>query len=255
MEIMSYSNRELVEFFICYKLSQKNYSASLLRPEDAGERTEGDKANSASSNGSLLNSRNWSCQPGTSSPSCGGREAVKAALRDSIDEFERLFTQAFSDLSSQLNITPDTAYHSFKSVMDEVFKDGVNWGRIVGLFAFGGMLCVECVEKNMSELVSRIADWMTMYLDEHISPWIQSHGGWVSLQGIDSTCSFIYGTVGVLIQCKSESMEKLTLSSRFNIVNVILKISVSAIDCIQSVMLSHRLKLLMHWRASGLMTL
>ncbi|XP_071350459.1 bcl-2-like protein 1 [Trachinotus anak] len=175
---MSYSNRELVEFFISYKLSRSNYPTSLLRPEDAGERTEGDKANSAASNGLLVNSRDRCGQPGTSSPPCGGIEAVKAALRDSANEFELLFTQAFSDLSSQLDITPDTVYHSFKSVMDEVFKDGVNWGRIVALFAFGGELCVECVQKNMSEMVSRIADWMTMYLDEHISPWIQSQGGW-----------------------------------------------------------------------------
>nr|XP_020448939.1 LOW QUALITY PROTEIN: bcl-2-like protein 1 [Monopterus albus] len=166
---MSYSHRELVEFYISYKLSQRNYSTSLLRPENAGGRTEGDRTNPATTNGLLGN-------PGWEGGS--GIEAVKAALRDSADEFELRFTQAFSDLSSQLVITPDTAYNSFKSVMDEVFKDGVNWGRIVGLFAFGGALCVECVEKNMSELVSRIADWMTMYLDEHISPWIQNQGGW-----------------------------------------------------------------------------
>ncbi|XP_070816002.1 bcl-2-like protein 1 [Chaetodon trifascialis] len=175
---MAYSNRELVEFFISYKLSQRNYPTSLLRPQDAGGRTEGDKATSAARNGSLITGRNGGGQPGTSPCSGADIEAVKAALRDSADEFELLFKQAFSDLSSQLDITPDTAYHSFKSVMDEVFKDGVNWGRIVGLFAFGGVLCVECVEKDTSELVSRIADWMTMYLDEHISPWIQSQGGW-----------------------------------------------------------------------------
>ncbi|XP_022077671.1 bcl-2-like protein 1 [Acanthochromis polyacanthus] len=162
---MSCSNRELVEFFISYKLSQRNYPMSLLRPEDAGGRTDGDKASSASSNGLLVNNRD-------------GIEAVKSTLKDAADEFELLFTQTFSDLSSQIDITPETAYHSFKSVMDEVFKDGVNWGRIVGLFCFGGVLCVECVEKNMSELVPRIADWMTMYLDEHISPWIQSQGDW-----------------------------------------------------------------------------
>lgn len=183
MGIMAYSNRELVEFFISYKLSQRNYPASLLRPEDAGGRTEGDKTNSAASNGLLVNTS--AGQPSTTSrPPHGGIEAVKAALVDSADEFELLFTQAFSDLSSQLDITPDTAYHSFRSVMDEVFKDGVNWGRIVGLFAFGGVLCVECVEKNMSELVPRIAEWMTMYLDERISPWIQSQGGWDSFAEI-----------------------------------------------------------------------
>lgn len=209
MEIMSYSNRELVEFFISYKLSQRNYPSSLLRPEDAGGKTEGDKDSSAARNGLVVvsssssSSRNGTDQPGTeaaaaSSPSPGADiEAVKAALRDSANEFELLYTQAFSDLSSQLDITPDTAYHSFKSVMDEVFKDGVNWGRVVGLFAFGGVLCVDCVEKDMSELVSRIADWMTTYLDEHIGPWIQSQGGWVSRPGVNSSCCFIHGAATV----------------------------------------------------------
>ncbi|XP_020489507.1 bcl-2-like protein 1 [Labrus bergylta] len=175
---MSYSNRELVEFFISYKLSQRNYPTYVLRSEDAGERTEGDMENSAASNGFLVNSRNRAGQSVMSSSPHTDIEAVKAALLDSADEFELLFTQAFSDLSSQLDITPNTAYHSFKSVMDEVFKDGVNWGRIVGLFAFGGVLCVECVQKDMGELVSRIAGWMTTYLDEHISAWIESQGGW-----------------------------------------------------------------------------
>lgn len=192
MEIMPYSNRELVEFFISYKLSQKNYPTSMLRPEDASGRTERDKATTAASNGLLVTSRNGSGRLGASSSPCGDIEAVKEALQNSADKFELLFSEAFSDLSSQIDITPETAYHSFKSVMDEVFKDGVNWGRIVGLFTFGGAICVKCVERDMSDLVSRIVDWMTIYLDEHISPWIQSQGGWdcfVELFGRDAAAA------------------------------------------------------------------
>ncbi|XP_056129080.1 bcl-2-like protein 1 [Lampris incognitus] len=171
---MSYSNRELVVFFISYKLSQRNYPNCLLGQEDASERTEGNQANSAITNGLPANARNYSGPIGTlSSPY--GLEVVKAALRDSADEFELRYTREFSDLSS--HITPAT-YHSFESVMNEVFRDGINWGRIVGLFAFGGALCVECVEKDMNHLVSRIEDWMTTYLDNHIEPWIQTQGGW-----------------------------------------------------------------------------
>ncbi|XP_020338728.1 bcl-2-like protein 1 isoform X2 [Oncorhynchus nerka] len=172
---MSYSNRELVVFFISYKLSQRNYPCCQLVLEGASGRTEGDEA---IANGSLGNNRNGRSNLGMPSSAQGGIEAVKAALRDSVDEFELRYTRAFSDLCSQLHITPATAYHSFESVMDEVFRDGVNWGRVVGLFAFGGALCVECVEKDMSHLVTRIADWMATYLDNHIQPWIQSQGGW-----------------------------------------------------------------------------
>ncbi|KAG8002941.1 Bcl-2-like protein 1 [Nibea albiflora] len=111
-------------------------------------------------------------------PSATSMDAVKEALRDSANEFELRYARAFNDLHNQLHITPATAYQSFENVMDEVFRDGVNWGRIVGLFAFGGALCVECVEKEMSPLVGRIIEWMTVYLDIRIQPWIQSQGGW-----------------------------------------------------------------------------
>lgn len=55
-----------------------------------------------------------------------------------------------------------------------LFKLQTNWGRIVGLFAFGGVLCVEYVEKDEGNLVGHIADGMTIYLGEHIQPGIQS---------------------------------------------------------------------------------
>lgn len=174
-EIMSYSNRELVEFYISYKLFKMNHPTSLLWKD--GESSP-PASTATGANGTLVRGNN----KGGASAGAGGIEAVKRALQESADEFEQLFTQAFSDISSQLEITSDTAYDSFKRVMDEVFKDGVNWGRVVGLFAFGGVLCVECAEKGLGELVPQIADWMTKYLDENINPWIQSQGGWVSHQ-------------------------------------------------------------------------
>ncbi|KAL4593432.1 bcl-2-like protein 1-like, partial [Arapaima gigas] len=188
---MSYSNRELVTYYISYKLSQRNYCSHIEFPEDRS-RTEGLEQTEVNGEGALASAHaNGSVNGGSqgleqppllpsSSPSPQSLEAVKEALRDSANEFELRYNRAFTDLSSQLHITPATAYQSFESVMNEVFRDDVNWGRIVGLFAFGGALCVECVEKEMSHLVGRIADWMTVYLDNNIQPWIEGQGGWVS---------------------------------------------------------------------------
>ncbi|XP_054883079.1 bcl-2-like protein 1 [Poeciliopsis prolifica] len=173
---MSYSNRELVEFYISYKLSQRNYSSSLLRSEVAGRRTNWDGDSRVPSNGPRVNSRAGS--PGKPRGPPAGVEVVKSVLKDAAEEFERLYTQSFKHLSLQLDITPYMAYHSFKTVLDELFKGGVNWGRVVAMFTFGGILCVDCVQKNMSELVFRIAEWMTTYLDEQLNTWIQSQGGW-----------------------------------------------------------------------------
>ncbi|KAI1890285.1 hypothetical protein AGOR_G00152170 [Albula goreensis] len=147
--------------------------------EEGGEEpTEGGASGVGHANGSVNGRSPESLPQSPLATSARSLEAVKEALRDSANEFELRYSRAFSDLSSQLHITPATAYQSFESVMNEVFRDGVNWGRVVGLFAFGGALCVECVEKEMSPLVGRIADWMTVYLDNHIQPWIQLQGGW-----------------------------------------------------------------------------
>ncbi|XP_062247577.1 bcl-2-like protein 1 [Platichthys flesus] len=182
-------NRELVVYYIQYKLSQRNYPLKHMGLNEPTNRTDREETGSSEeqqtathANGTL-NGMNPGTPPDSPLrqerlPSTAGLDAVKEALRDSTKEFELRYARAFSDLHNQLHITPATAYQSFESVMDEVFRDGVNWGRIIGLFAFGGALSVECVEKEMSPLVGRITEWMTVYLDNNIQPWIQSQGGW-----------------------------------------------------------------------------
>ncbi|XP_054701256.1 bcl-2-like protein 1 isoform X2 [Grus americana] len=185
---MSSSNRELVIDFVSYKLSQKGYSWSQLEEEDenrtdlAVEETEMD--------GVLNGSPSW--HPPTSHVVNGATvhrsslevheivqtADVRQALREAGDEFELRYRRAFSDLTSQLHITLGTAYQSFEQVVNELFRDGVNWGRIVAFFSFGGALCVESVDKEMRVLVGRIVSWMTTYLTDHLDPWIQENGGW-----------------------------------------------------------------------------
>ncbi|XP_056240416.1 bcl-2-like protein 1 [Seriola aureovittata] len=182
-------NRELVVFYIKYKLSQRNYPLTHMELNESPNRTDGGEAGlveeqriathaNGTFNGTSPGTRPESPQRQQRLPSTTSLDAVKEALRDSANEFELRYSRAFSDLHNQLHITPATAYQSFANVMDEVFRDGFNWGRIIGLFVFGGALCVECVEKEMSPLVGRIVEWMTVYLDNRIQPWIQSQGGW-----------------------------------------------------------------------------
>lgn len=185
-------NRELVIFYIKYKLSQRNYPLSHI--VEPSSRTEG-QFGTTQSNGTFNGaSPGTPPAPSQHQQSLTSLDAVKEALRDTGNEFELRYTCAFSDLHNQLHITPATAYQSFENVMDEVFRDGVNWGRIVGLFAFGGALCVECVEKEMNPLVGRIIEWMTVYLDNHIQPWIQSQGGWVSSSHTTSKTHTIFAS-------------------------------------------------------------
>lgn len=104
--------------------------------------------------------------------------AVIQALREAGDEFELRYRRAFSDLTSQLHITPGTAYQSFEQVVNELFRDGVNWGRIVAFFSFGGALSVAALEGHQEEALPSIVQCMCTCMQERITPWVQENGGW-----------------------------------------------------------------------------
>nr|2W3L_A Chain A, Apoptosis Regulator Bcl-2 [Homo sapiens]2W3L_B Chain B, Apoptosis Regulator Bcl-2 [Homo sapiens] len=133
-----YDNREIVMKYIHYKLSQRGYEW------DAG----------------------------------ADSEVVHKTLREAGDDFSRRYRRDFAEMSSGLHLTPFTARGRFATVVEELFRDGVNWGRIVAFFEFGGVMCVESVNREMSPLVDNIALWMTEYLNRHLHTWIQDNGGW-----------------------------------------------------------------------------
>ncbi|XP_069099454.1 bcl-2-like protein 1 isoform X2 [Pleurodeles waltl] len=191
---MSDGNRELVIDFLSHKLEQKGYSFSLCYA--SGHENGTQVPESGESGGRPNGSPSWESSaaqvmtdvslPSTSTDT---NDAVKMALRDAGDEFELRYCRAFSDLTSQLHITPDTAYQSFEQVVNELFRDGVNWGRIVAFFSFGGALSVESVDKEMEGLVANIVSWMSTYLSRNLDPWIQENGGWdtfVKMYGNDA---------------------------------------------------------------------
>uniref|UniRef100_A0A9J8BH85 BCL2 apoptosis regulator n=1 Tax=Cyprinus carpio carpio TaxID=630221 RepID=A0A9J8BH85_CYPCA len=101
--------------------------------------------------------------------------ALHTVLREAGDELERLYQSDFAEMSKQLHITSITAQQRFTAVIDELFRDGVNWGRIIAFFEFGGTVCVECVNKEMTAHVDNIAGWMTEYLNGPLVSYSNVH--------------------------------------------------------------------------------
>ncbi|XP_055784591.1 apoptosis regulator Bcl-2-like [Salvelinus fontinalis] len=99
-------------------------------------------------------------------------------LREAGDEIEIMYQRDFAEMSGQLHFTPSTAQRRFTAVIEELFSDGVNWGRIVAFFEFGGTMCVESVNREMTSQVDNIAHWMTEYLNGPLQNWIQVNGDW-----------------------------------------------------------------------------
>uniref|UniRef100_A0A3Q2XFP1 BCL2 apoptosis regulator n=1 Tax=Hippocampus comes TaxID=109280 RepID=A0A3Q2XFP1_HIPCM len=119
---------------------------------------------------------------------------IHRVLREAGDELERLYQPDFTEMSRQLYLSSTTAQRRFAEVIDELFRDGVNWGRIIAFFEFGGTVCVECATKeDMTSQVDNIAEWMTEYLNGPLGSWIQDNGGWVSV--IRCTVVFFFSLV------------------------------------------------------------
>lgn len=97
------------------------------------------------------------------------------------EAFEERYTEVYQGMTNQLHLAPNTAHGSFTTIVNELFRDGIGWGRIVALVAFGGALAVQCIQKEMPGLVNEVVDWVSEYIDSHLMSWIQEQGGWVSM--------------------------------------------------------------------------
>ncbi|XP_061202642.1 apoptosis regulator Bcl-2 [Neopsephotus bourkii] len=191
-----YDNREIVLKYIHYKLSQRGYDWALLG-EDRAPLPPGLSPPAAAAPPAVAAAAGTSSDhtglvsphpepPGSAAashaPLAEGLspvpQVVHLALRQAGDEFSRRYQRDFAQMSGQLHLTPFTARGRFVAVVEELFRDGVNWGRIVAFFEFGGVMCVESVNREMSTLVGSIAAWMTEYLNRHLHNWIQDNGGW-----------------------------------------------------------------------------
>lgn len=194
-------NRNIVEKYICHKLSKRGYAFGFddVRDEDANNgsivvpppptlvrRCREANSSSSSSTGStgpdsdniLHHHQHHLCKHLPTQPDQTPTD-IHRVLREAGDELERLYQPDFTEMSRQLYLTSTTAQRRFSEVIDELFRDGVNWGRIIAFFEFGGTVCVECASKEeMSSQVDNIAEWMTEYLNGPLNSWIQDNGGW-----------------------------------------------------------------------------
>lgn len=103
---------------------------------------------------------------------------IQRAMRALGDEFEGRFSGQFDEMINQLHVTLETAHQTFTTIVGEIFSDGVNWGRIVAMFGFGGKFAVRCMQQSIPQLVNSVVDWIANYVDSNLKQWIASNGGW-----------------------------------------------------------------------------
>ncbi|XP_006905385.1 bcl-2-related protein A1 isoform X6 [Pteropus alecto] len=79
-------------------------------------------------------------------------------------------------------VSVETARRIFNQVMEKEFEDGViNWGRIVTIFAFEGILIKKLLEERMGPDVDphqEISYFVAEFIAKNTGEWIRQNGGW-----------------------------------------------------------------------------
>ncbi|KXJ21080.1 apoptosis regulator Bcl-2 [Exaiptasia diaphana] len=102
----------------------------------------------------------------------------EAKLRSLASHMEAEYPDLFETACAKLDFTPASARSTFYSVAKEIFQTGINWGRIVALFTFGGVVAHHFVENERPDMVSHIVLWIPSFIAEHLLSWIMENGGW-----------------------------------------------------------------------------
>lgn len=118
---------------------------------------------------------------------------LQVVLRSAGDKLEHRYRgELAAHVSLLLLRDGDTAERrrGLRVVTEELFRDGVNWGRIVAMMELGGALCAEVVQRGGAWQVDDISGWLEESLDSPpLRDWIEDNGGWVRHSSLLSVLS------------------------------------------------------------------
>ena len=110
------------------------------------------------------------------------------AMRELGSLFHKIYHCELTDMVTQLNLKNETtAYISFMHICDAytllcVPPNGdMCWGRIVALYAFGGIFATYCARNNLYHMIEHIVRWISIFTTVQYWLWIDRHGGWEGL--------------------------------------------------------------------------
>ncbi|XP_053128976.1 bcl-2-related protein A1 [Hemicordylus capensis] len=108
---------------------------------------------------------------------------IAQVLRKVASSHQGKVEEALKPLLGSLELrSVDDASRIFSQVMQEQFADGiVNWGRILTIFIFGGILAKKLQKGGgplARESTEQISHFITDYIVNTKAAWIKDNGGW-----------------------------------------------------------------------------
>ena len=100
-------------------------------------------------------------------------------LRNLAMNLEEQHEQLFQQICFKVDLSDLQARRNFHRIAEEMFATDVNWGRIVSLITFTGVVAHHFVEQEQPEMVCELIQWLLEFIRVHLITWIIERGGWV----------------------------------------------------------------------------
>lgn len=107
------------------------------------------------------------------------RTKVGDALRALGQAYVNLYQQNFAEMLQRLQLSPNVAFATFQSVSNELYIEGIKWSHIITHLVFASEFALNCAQQGYPHLVDEVAQWLALYINQHLLQWITDHGGWV----------------------------------------------------------------------------
>lgn len=88
------------------------------------------------------------------------------------------------------SVIDEAQFLEFAATLTTADIGGLNWGRILALFTMSGLLTLQLVRRQQQDVVDSLQGWLTSFINNHLSGWIERQGGWVSQKYICAINSF-----------------------------------------------------------------
>lgn len=104
------------------------------------------------------------------------------------EELERMHPRVYVNISLQLSRAPfgeleeaHTAPYLLNAVAKDLFKNGINWAKIISIFTVSGGLAVDIVRQGRYDYLPRLIECTGDIVEDDLVFWLIDNGGWSGL--------------------------------------------------------------------------
>ncbi|XP_076435607.1 uncharacterized protein LOC143275413 [Babylonia areolata] len=111
------------------------------------------------------------------------RSSIADDLNAAGQELERLYPRVYTDVSRRISMTMTSAQivrRALTSVLENIFRSGVTWARLVAMVAISAAFAEECVVQGHPNFVQDVVMCVGHFVATRLSDWLMKQGGWDS---------------------------------------------------------------------------